>query len=247
MNVLLLSCGTGEGHNTAARALCQRILSEGSHAAVVDVARLKSPGTAKAVDEVYIRTAKYAPRLFGAAYRLGGALSRPDRRSPVYYANTRLGRYLLGYLACHPCDAILTTHLYGAEVVTGLKRQGRLALPCLAVATDYTCIPFWEETRCDGYVLGHPDLMGEFVNHGVPADKLFALGIPVSDAYTRPRDPGAARQALGLTAGGPLYLVMGGSMGFGRMGTFTRALAAGDVNVRTCPSMPYQKALHRLF
>ena len=30
-----------------------------------------------------------------------------------------------------------------------------------AVGTDYTCIPFWEETNLDYYIIPHEDLIPE--------------------------------------------------------------------------------------
>ena len=50
-------------------------------------------------------------------------------------------------------DAVVMPHLYPAETITYMKRQG-IELPLtVAVMTDYTCIPFWEETDCDYYVI----------------------------------------------------------------------------------------------
>lgn len=220
MNVLLLSCNTGEGHNTAARAVCEELVAEGHSARLLDMMSLKSRHTSRVVGNAYIRTAKYAPRLFGAVYRLGGVISAPDRHSPVYYANCLLTKYLSSYLSTHACDAIVTSHLYGAEVLTHMKRAGLLRQPTLAVGTDYTCIPFWEETRCDAYVVGHEDVIGDFAAKGIPRELLYPLGIPVSAPYQTPRCQPAAQAALGLAGGQPLVLVMGGSMAFGKMGQF---------------------------
>lgn len=48
-------------------------------------------------------------------------------------------------------------HLYPAETVTYMKRKKMDLPPCIAIATDYTCIPFWEETECDYYIVPHED------------------------------------------------------------------------------------------
>ena len=77
-------------------------------------------------------------------------------------------------------------HLYPAETLTWMKRSGDALPVTFAIATDYTCIPFWEETDCDFYVVPSEALSGEFVERGVPAGKLLPLGIPVSSAYRQP-------------------------------------------------------------
>lgn len=227
MKVLILSCNTGEGHNTAAKALRAQLLKKGHQAVLVDMMRLKSARVSRVVGDLYIHAAKYTPDLFGAAYHLGDAISAPDRKSPVYYANSGLKKCLQNYLQEHDCDVIATTHLYGAELLTYMKRQGMLRQKTVAIATDYTCIPFWEETRCDAYVVGHEDLIPEFVQKGIPREKLYPLGIPVDPAYTSPKSAAAAKAALGFSPADALAVVMGGSMAFGEMRQFARLAAAG--------------------
>ena len=75
-------------------------------------------------------------------------------------------------------DGVATTHLYPAETLTWMKQKGLLTIPCVAIATDYACIPFWEETNCDDYVIPHKDLIPEFASYGIPKEKLLPLGIP---------------------------------------------------------------------
>ena len=64
-------------------------------------------------------------------------------------------------------DAVVMPHLYPAETITYMKRQG-IELPLtVAVMTDYTCIPFWEETDCDYYVIPHGELAEQFIRRGI--------------------------------------------------------------------------------
>ena len=98
-----------------------------------------------------------------------------------------------------------------------MKQKGRLTIPCVAIATDYACIPFWEETNCDYYVVPHKDLIPEFASCGIPEEKLLPLGIPVRPAFARPASKEDVRRHLGLPENAPLFLVMSGSMGFGKV------------------------------
>ena len=73
------------------------------------------------------------------------------------------------YLQENPVDAIVMPHLYPAETITYMRRNG-FALPLtVAVMTDYTCIPFWEETDCDYYITPHKKLHPEIIKRGIPA------------------------------------------------------------------------------
>ena len=47
-----------------------------------------------------------------------------------------------------------------------MKRKG-VSLPLtVVVMTDYTCIPFWEETDCDYYIVPHEEASGYLCEKG---------------------------------------------------------------------------------
>ena len=72
MKVLILSCGTGEGHNSAARALAETFLKRGVACEVRDTLSFKSDKAALRASKVYSTVIKKTPALFGLAYLLGG-------------------------------------------------------------------------------------------------------------------------------------------------------------------------------
>lgn len=226
MRALILSCNTGGGHNAAGRAMAECFIRHGDEALFPDFLGLKNETVSRVVGDAYIDMARRTPRLFGGAYRLGMAVSRHFSRSPVYQANHYMAKYLAEYLRENPVDVIVMPHLYPAETVTYMKRRGEALPPTYAVATDYTCVPFWEETDCDYYVIPHAELASEFIDRGVPPEKLLPYGIPTSDAYRQGQTRDAARAALGLPAEGDCLLVMGGSMGAGSLLQLTKCLLA---------------------
>lgn len=220
MKILILSCSTGGGHNTAGRAIKERLEYEGHEAVMMDPFSLSGKKTPERVGNTYVQVAKHAPGLFGMAYRLAKRISSSKHKSPVYYANIKAAKKLKAYLDENPYDAIVMPHLFPAEMVTYLKRKHMEIPPTVAVATDYTCIPFWEETECDYYIAPHEQLLEENIERGIPAEKLFPCGIPVSMAFSKPANRARARSKLRLPADKPVFLVMSGSMGFGKMHLF---------------------------
>ena len=192
------------------------------------------------VGGTYVWIVKHMPIIFGAMYRLGGAISSPKRKSPVYYANRKLAARLESYLSEEPCDAIFVPHLFPAEALTYLRSEGRLGIPVIAVATDYTCIPFWEETDCDLYAIPHEALAAEFIRHGVDGERLAVTGIPLRREFTALPDRSGARKMLGLPESGTIHLIMSGSMGFGRVeymaAKLGRSMRPGDSMVIICGS-----------
>ena len=204
--------------------MAQIVASHGGQALFPDYLTWAGDRVARVVDNAYIGTVRHAPRLFGQVYHLGMAVSRYSTLSPVYYANHLMAKYLRAYLNEHPVDAILMPHLYPAETLSWMKRNGEALPLTVAIATDYTCIPFWEETDCDRYVIPAADLAGEFTGRGLPQEKLLPLGIPVSQAYLAPTPREEARRRLGLPEEGNCILVMGGSMGAGSLYTLSHCL-----------------------
>ena len=77
-------------------------------------------------------------------------------------------------------------HLFPAETMTYMKKKKMLNEKTIAISTDYTCIPFWEETECDAYVIPHEIMMDEYIQRGIQKEKLYPLGIPVrKDFYVK--------------------------------------------------------------
>lgn len=224
MKILILSCNTGEGHNAAGRAIQEAAVRLGHEADLKDAMLLKSRRTSKIISGLYIGIVKRFPHLFGFIYKLGSLISNRHLKSPVYWANTRLAKQFDRCITEGGYDIIVTPHLYPAETLTYMKRHHMLSIPVVAVGTDYTCIPFWEETECDYYVIPHEDLADEYVKRGVPRHKLLAYGIPVSHAFTRhtPKEP--AKEKCHLDPHTPAFLIMSGSMGFGKLAVFAMSL-----------------------
>ena len=180
---------------------------------------------ANKVGQTYIKLVQKSPKLFGAVYDLGNAYRKLPGRSPVYHINGKMAPYMQKYLAKHLTDVIVCTHLYPAEILTHMRLNGMETPPFVFIATDYTCVPFTEESDCDLYVTPSPLLSSDFTGRGIPAEKLRPLGIPVrldfsDDTITKDR----AREALNLPKDRRTLLLSGGSMGAGAIINAVRAL-----------------------
>lgn len=230
MKILILSCDTGEGHNAAGRAVEEAARLRGHEVIMIDMFLLSGKKASRAVGGAYVGIVKHVPHLFGAIYKLGMAISSSKRKSPVYYANALMAKKLAAYIEENHFDIVVTPHLYPAETMTYMKKKGMLSIPAVAIGTDYTCIPFWEETELDYYVIPHEDLIAEYVKRGVPQEKLLPYGIPVRQSFCQTANRTKARQMCHLPLDAPIFLVMSGSMGFGKLTVFAAKLAMSCQN-----------------
>jgi processive 1,2-diacylglycerol beta-glucosyltransferase len=130
---------------------------------------------------------------------------------------------LLEYIKENEYDTIICTHLFPAEALTALIRSKKLPATTVFVMTDYTCIPFMEETQLDYYIVPHEHLIEECVKKGLLRDKLFPYGIPLRQMFYSSQLKENARMECKRLFGDRInenekwLLVMSGSMGFGNL------------------------------
>lgn len=228
MHVLVLSCNTGGGHNAAGSAVIERLQSRGHTGERVDFLALAGERVSDVVSGAYVGMVKKVPAVFGVTYAAGRAVSTAEhflkRHSPVYAACSQVIPDLQRYLEGHPCDAIVMPHTFPVLALTEMKRRGIPVPLTVAVATDYTCTPFFEEGNCDYTMIPSELCTEEFVRRGFDRDRLVPLGIPVSEGFQLRVGQKKSRQMLGLETDCHWVLLMGGSMGAGHIGLLTRSL-----------------------
>ncbi len=236
MKILILSANTGEGHNSSGKALLNAMKSRGIEAEMKDTLSISKPnGTSdnsQAVSKAYVKSTK-GFNIFSKIYSLAMWVSRHLNRhhhSPIYWVNKLYWRRLWHYIEDGGYDAVISVHLFSAEKLTALKREGKLKIPSVFVMTDYTIHPFLNDTELDYYVLPHKDLFPLWISDGFKQEQLLDFGIPVDEEqFTHRIDKDEARKRVAELLGFELlekdstennsrwYLVMSGSMGFGKM------------------------------
>ena len=221
MKVLILSCNTGEGHNSAANAIRSHLVSTGIDCTIKDTLTFLGKKASERVSDFYIYSTH--SNLFGYIYQIGSTINEvfDHLKSPVYLWNSTYSRTLEAYIQSNRFDAVICVHLFPALAISSIRAKGHCQIPTIFIMTDYTCIPFLNETELDYYVIPHEHLIEEFVLGGIPRNKIRPYGIPVSNAFLRRTPKTESRKKIAETFGWdvPLqnkwFLIMTGSMGFG--------------------------------
>lgn len=232
MKILILSASTGEGHNSSGKAILAAMQQQGIDAEMQDLLGIVSPKASKRVSSTYVKSTE-GHNVFSKVYALAEWVSEhinQGRRSPVYLLNSIYWKKIYRYIEEGSYDAVISVHLFAAEVLTAVKRRGKLNIPSFFVMTDYTLHAFLNDTDLDYYIIPHEDLIPLYVRQGFKFDHVFPIGIPVDvEKFTtrQPKDEARAQVAeqLGFKLGtneGKWYLVMSGSMGFGNMSLLIR-------------------------
>lgn len=226
MRVLILTCSTGEGHNSCAAALTQAFEEAGHTCDTMDALCLLSDRLSSFVCNWHTRIYRYIPKAFSAGYACA-----ENHRDAAQERNKRLSyltpaaRRLHGLLWEKGYDALICAHVFGASIATRMRMlYGPGVLTCF-LATDYTCSPSVEDADADLYFIPASALAEAFIQVGIPSHKLIPTGIPVRKPFLTATKPASAKKALSLPPGQPHVLLMGGSMGCGPMETLAEDLA----------------------
>ncbi len=213
MKTLILSCDTGNGHNSAASALAEALSDKGHECAIADVIGFRGKVQQKLVSSAYYSIVRRTPYLFGMIYKAGDLFSKTGVTSPIYYANTLYAHNLLDYIKENDYQCIICTHLYAMEAMTYIRKHLDAHIPSFAVLTDYTCVPFFSEVTADGYFVPTPEAKQECILRGIDEEKIYTLGIPVHKRFAARVSKEEARRQLDIPPQKTVYLVMTGGVG----------------------------------
>ncbi len=217
MKALILSCSTGEGHNSAAKAVYEAMQNFGVNCELKDALSFGNKKVASVITKAFNDIAVKTPNIFSAMYKAGDFISNSKVKSPIYSANSLYAKALLRYISDNHFDIVICSHLFPMEALTFLKKKYYLNVRCYGVMTDYTCIPFLEETNMDYYFIPHKSLRREYISHKVPAKKLIASGIPVSHRFNNKIVKAEARRYLKLPLKNKIITIMTGGIGCGNV------------------------------
>lgn len=226
MRLLILSCNTGQGHNSAAKAIKDYFELNGDSCDIKDALAYWSPEKSKMISRGHVFIYRRLPKLFGVSYRFEENHPAKDGdESLIYELVTKGCEGLLAELNRINYDAVICTHIFSAMMMTELRRSFAYNLKTYFVATDYTCSPGVSENRIDGYFIPSPELTDEFIRSGVPAQLIFPTGIPVNPAFYNHTERLQARVRLRLPHDKNIVLLMSGSMGCGPMKSLAEMLS----------------------
>ena len=216
MRLLILSCNTGEGHNSAAKAIREYFLSNNDECDIKDALAFWSPEKSKLISKGHVLIYRKFPKLFGVSYRFEENHPPKDGDESLIYELVIKGcNSLYEFLQTEKYDAVVCTHVFSAMMMTELKKRRKINIRSYFVATDYTCSPGVNQTAMDAYFIPHKKLIKEFADNGLPMSRIIPSGIPVRRDFYNKTEPQKAKRTLSLPQDKRVALLMCGSMGCG--------------------------------
>ena len=225
MRILLLSCNTGQGHNSAAKAIQDAFEQQGHTCNRIDALTFISQRVSDIISNGHVFMYRRLPKMFGTAYRFEERYSAKHKNAPMIYKLMARGADALGeYLDAEPCDAVICTHLFGAMMLTECLKKKSIAPKTGFVSTDYTCYPGLADITMDYYFIPAAELAADFAATGIPPEKLIPTGVPINPVFYHCEEKEKARKKLSLPANKRIAVLSSGSMGCGPIDDLAKAL-----------------------
>lgn len=224
MKALILTCNTGQGHNSVAAAVEVSLLRRGEECDITDALAFLSQRASDFISSWHVRIYRYMPKVFRSGYKM--AENHPsafEEDSRIYKLIESGIDRLRDYVVSGGYDCLICPHVISAVMVTMLKNKyPELNLLTCNVATDYTCSPMTEESALDLYFIPDESVLPEFLEAGIPKERLALIdGIPVRRDFYRRTPKNEAKAELGIPVESPHLIMMFGSMGCGPVDKLT--------------------------
>ncbi len=215
MRVLVLSVPTGQGHHQAAKAI-HEYFTEYTDATceIIDVFENVHQTLADSIEKGYLISTMVTPKAYGRFYDLC------DRRDDSKYSNlgkflkTILNRKLMHLIKDYKPDVIIATHVFAAIALSYLKKKYPFKAKTVAIVTDFTIHPFWEDVDLDYYVTASELLNYQVEKKGYDLSKVKPFGIPIRQKFSKKYTQSEARKQAGIDENFTVMMMMG-SMGYG--------------------------------
>ncbi|NUS51856.1 MAG: galactosyldiacylglycerol synthase, partial [Nocardioidaceae bacterium] len=210
----VVSGSFGAGHDSAAREIAHRVRADGHEVFLHDIVDFFPAGMGRAVRAAYLWQIRAVPGSWGAL------LSVLDDDS----SGLRMARRVLGLASARLAEAIegsdlvVSTHPFASQVLGERRREGRLTTPAMTYLTDASVHPMWVHPAIDRHLAWNQVSATQARAHGGAAVVIDPL-VPVAPGAVRSTPAGRALllAGLGVDPARPTALIVGGSLGIGRL------------------------------
>ena len=243
--ILVLSASYGEGHNTAARALCSAFAEHPTvEVEMVDLFARLAPRIDQLSRKVYLGLINRAPGVWSRVYRW---LDRTDSAGLLLRCLIPQRRALGRLLDLHQPDAICSTYPVYSWLLQQLRSRGQPIPRTYTVVTDALSIhSLWYRAPSDKWFVTDED-SADFLRQKVsPPNRVHVSGFPVSLAFA---DRNASHQPPDLRSNRQrriLYMINSGNAHAVETARALMQLPHAHVTVTAGRNAPLRKRLEAL-
>ncbi len=209
--IMIFYASYGGGHLSAARSIKEYIETNYTdiEMQLIDCMYYVNKIFDKVTTTAYAEMAKKIPQTWGRVYwhAQSGPIAQISTTS-----NKLLSKKLNKLLQDFNPDIIISTHPFASTMCAYLKKQGKLNSKIATVLTDYAPHEQWLvfNEYVDYYFVSHEEMKKQLHSIGIPNEKIYATGIPLSNKFLLKYDKSQILQNFGLSPNKKTVLFFGG-------------------------------------
>lgn len=219
--VLIFYASYGGGHLSAAKSIKECISStyKDVDAELIDCMKYINKGIEKVSTAAYKEMAKNAPWAWGKVYNKSqkGPLAQISTSS-----NKLMSIKLYKLISEKQPDLIISTHPFSNQMCSYLKKKAKITSKIATVLTDYAPHDQWlvGNEYVDYFFVAHEGMKIALHEKGIPNEKIYCTGIPLSNKFLIHYDKGELLRKFGLSDNKKTVLFFGGGeFGLGKSRT----------------------------
>lgn len=235
MKIVIFYASYGGGHLNAAKSINDYLLNNYHNVDVelIDCMKYINKTIEKMTTTAYNEMAKKMPWAWGRIYS-------DSQKGPLAHITSRSNKILaiklLRLLREKKPDLIISTHPFGSQMCSYLKRKGKISAKIATILTDFAPHDQWliGSDFTDFYFVAHDKMKKYLISKGIDENKVFDTGIPLSMRFLKKYDKHEILSELNLQNDKKNILFFaGGEMGLGK----TKTIEIFEAFVKYCSDM----------
>lgn len=184
--ILIFYASYGGGHLNAAKSIkeCIDTNYNNCETELIDCMKYVNKPIEKITTAAYREMAKKIPWAWGKIYNDSqkGPLAHISSRTNMIFAVK-----LLKLLKEKNPDIIISTHPFGSQMCSYLKRKGKISSKIATIMTDFSPHDQWlvGHENTDYFFVAHNKMKEYLISKNIPESKVFATGIPISSRFLK--------------------------------------------------------------
>ena len=219
--VLIFYASYGGGHLNAAKSIQECINSnyKDCETELIDCMKYVNKPIEKISTAAYREMAKKLPWAWGKIYN-------DSQKGPLAHISSKSNQIfaikLLKLLRAKSPDIIISTHPFGSQMCSYLKRKGKITAKIATIMTDFSPHDQWlvGSDFTDYFFVAHDKMKEYLKSKNIPSEKIFVTGIPISSRFLKEYNKKEILNEFGLKENTKNILFFGGGeFGLGKAKT----------------------------
>ena len=186
MKILIFYASYGGGHLNAAKSINDYIVSNYPNYDVelIDCMKYVNKTIEKLTTAAYREMAKKAPWAWGKIYS-------DSQKGPLAHLSSRSNKImaikLLRLLREKQPDVIISTHPFGSQMCSYLKRKNKITAKIATIMTDFSPHDQWlvGHEFTDYFFVANDKMKNYLISKEIDENKIFVTGIPISNRFLK--------------------------------------------------------------